>query len=93
MNTSSKTFRSVRYAIDAVVGIATLSAISAIVKNNTAEPETKTQKVAVGVSSFVLGTMVAEKASAWADRQLMGVVQGIEDEKAKTAASQNDTVK
>lgn len=90
MITKSNKFRAIRYGITAAVGLATHAVVSAALKNNTAEPQSKTQKVTIGLGSFAVASMVAEKAAAWADRHILGAAHSWEAAEQK-AADQNAT--
>lgn len=52
-----------------VVGWSSAFAIGSIIRNN-ATPQTKVQELEVVVASFVLGSMVAESATQYTDRQI-----------------------
>lgn len=66
-------------AINLVVGVSTYGISSAIIKNNTAEPETLASKAALATGSFVISTMVAEKATMWVDRQFNIATRVVEE--------------
>lgn len=68
----------IRSAINLGVAVSTYGISSAIIKNNTAEPETLAQKAALATGSFVIGSMVAEKATSWTDTQLRSIFTGVE---------------
>ena len=74
-----KTSTLIRSAINLGVAVSTYSLATAIIKNNTADPETLAQKAALAGGSFVLGSMVAEKASSWTNTQLRSIMLGVEE--------------
>lgn len=60
----------VRTAISMIAGSATYAVTKAVIKNNVAEPENKTQKVTLAVGSFVVAEMVADKTAQYVNDQI-----------------------
>lgn len=69
----------IRTAINLGVAVSTYGISSAIIKNNTADPETLAQKAALATGSFVIGSMVAEQATSWTDLQLRSFLGAAEE--------------
>lgn len=68
-----------RMLVGGVVGLSTNAVAKAVIKNNVADPETTTQKVALAVGSTVLGQMVGFAAADYVDGQIMRYKRAFKD--------------
>ncbi len=53
-----------------VVGMGTAKIVNDIIENNTADRESKTDKVAIKAGSVVIGSMAADATSSYTDRKI-----------------------
>lgn len=82
-NTSKTTI--VRAAIQLAVGVSTYAVTSAVIKNNVSDPDTKAQKAALAVGSYVLGHMVANEAGKYVDASFVEIMEGLRTIKSDVA--------
>ena len=73
----------IRPAIQLVVGVTTYAVANAVIKNNTADPETKAQKATLAIGSYVLAHQVSSSAVKYVDARLDSVAQDVQDAKIK----------
>lgn len=71
----------IRPGIQLVVGVTTYAVANAVIKNNTADPETQAQKATLAIGSFVLAHLVSSSAVKYADARIDAVVQDVKDAK------------
>lgn len=71
----------IRPAIQVVVGVTTYAVANAVIKNNTADPETKAQKATLAIGSYVLAHLVSSTAVKYVDARLDSVIQDSKDAK------------
>lgn len=60
----------VRPTIALATSVATYNVTKATIRNNVAEPETKTQKVTLWLGSFVIASMVSEAAESYVNGKI-----------------------
>lgn len=73
----------IRPAIQLVVGVTTYAVANAVIKNNTADPETKAQKATLAIGSYVLAHTVSSIAVKHVDARIDQVVQDAKDTKTE----------
>ena len=78
----------IRPAIQLVVGITTYAVANAVIKNNTADPETKAQKATLAIGSYALAHMVSSSAVKYVDARIDSVSKDLKD--AKTERDQKN---
>ena len=71
----------IRPAIQLVVGVTTYAVANAVIKNNTADPETKAQKATLAIGSYVLAHLVSSTAVKYVDTRIDSVIQDAKDAK------------
>lgn len=71
----------IRPAIRTIAGVTTLAVANAVIKNNTADPETKAQKATLMVGSYILAALAASSAIKYVDARMDSVVQDAKDAK------------
>ena len=71
----------IRPAIQLVVGVTTYAVANAVIKNNTADPETKAQKATLAIGSYVLAHTVASIAVKHVDARIDSIIQDVKDAK------------
>lgn len=81
LNLNPKTY--IRPLVKAVVGVTTYAVASAVIKNNTAEPENKAQKVTLMVGSYVLAHLAASAAIQYVDVRFDTVIENAKDVRDK----------
>lgn len=73
----------IRPAIDLVVGVTTYSVANAVIKNNTADPETKAQKATLAIGSYVIAQLVSAHAVKHVNARAESLLESIEDARTK----------
>ena len=71
----------IRPAIRTIAGVTSLAVANAVIKNNTADPETKAQKATLAIGSYVLAHMVSSSAVKYVDARIDSTVQDVKDSK------------
>lgn len=79
LNLNPKSY--IRPAIRTIAGVSSLAVATAVIKNNTADPETKAQKATLMVGSYVLAALAASHAINYVDARIDSVLQDVEDSK------------
>ena len=79
LNLNPKSY--IRPAIRTVAGITSFAVANAVIKNNTADPETKAQKATLMIGSYVLASLAASFAINFVDARVDSVLQDVEDSK------------
>lgn len=73
----------IRPAIQLVVGVTTYAVANAVIKNNTADPETNAQKATLATGSFVLAHLVSSSAVKYVDARIDSAIQDVKDSKTE----------
>lgn len=80
----------VKAVVTFAASVSTYAVTTAVIRNNVSDPETKAQKAALAVGSYVIGQTVAEKTRRWTDAKVEQIFTAVDEIKGQVEQAKED---